>query len=162
MRTRTNYFTAEDFEETSGSVYTTEFHRSAAIANKILAEEFAKATVVYASQNQIGNFTTWAKENQEDTHQALLLFVEPLACQHKNTRISEPHLAGARECNDCGMYYNPNQGGWRKICKHEPNQGPYWWNKDGESHRVHFKDDPKDYVDCKHCGVKLVADWRAV
>lgn len=30
-------------------------------------------------------------------------------CQHKNTQIWEPHLAGARKCLDCDMVYNPNR-----------------------------------------------------
>lgn len=30
-------------------------------------------------------------------------------CEHKKTQIWEPHLAGARKCNDCGMVYNPNR-----------------------------------------------------
>ena len=38
-------------------------------------------------------------------------------CDHRDTRISEPHLAGARSCNDCGMYYNPNMGGWVDASK---------------------------------------------
>lgn len=38
-------------------------------------------------------------------------------CLHKNTRISEPHLAGARECVDCGAYYNPNMGGWNEKAR---------------------------------------------
>lgn len=38
-------------------------------------------------------------------------------CDHRKTRISEPHLAGARSCNDCGMYYNPNMGGWVDASK---------------------------------------------
>lgn len=29
-------------------------------------------------------------------------------CEHKQTKIWEPHLAGARKCIDCGMVYNPN------------------------------------------------------
>lgn len=29
-------------------------------------------------------------------------------CKHKNTRMWEPHLAGARKCLDCEMVYNPN------------------------------------------------------
>ena len=31
------------------------------------------------------------------------------SCEHKNTQIWEPHLAGARKCKDCGMVYNPNR-----------------------------------------------------
>jgi hypothetical protein len=33
-------------------------------------------------------------------------------CEHLKTYMSEPHLAGARKCSDCGMYFNPNMGGW--------------------------------------------------
>lgn len=29
-------------------------------------------------------------------------------CSHKDTKIWEPHLAGARKCLICGMVYNPN------------------------------------------------------
>ena len=29
-------------------------------------------------------------------------------CNHKNTKICEPHLAGARKCTYCDMVYNPN------------------------------------------------------
>lgn len=31
-----------------------------------------------------------------------------MSCEHKNTIMWEPHLAGARKCKDCGMVYNPN------------------------------------------------------
>jgi len=30
-------------------------------------------------------------------------------CSHENTKIWEPHLAGARKCIDCGWVYNPNR-----------------------------------------------------
>lgn len=43
-------------------------------------------------------------------------------CEHKNFRISEPHLAGARVCNDCGAY---------KSCASEP-FGPGGKDKGGE------------------------------
>lgn len=33
-------------------------------------------------------------------------------CKHTNTKIWEPHLAGARKCLSCDMVYNPNMGGW--------------------------------------------------
>lgn len=33
-------------------------------------------------------------------------------CKHLNTKIWEPHLAGARKCLSCDMVYNPNMGGW--------------------------------------------------
>ncbi len=29
-------------------------------------------------------------------------------CKHLQTKIWEPHLAGARKCLDCDMVYNPN------------------------------------------------------
>jgi len=31
-----------------------------------------------------------------------------MKCSHSNTKIWEPHLAGAKKCLDCGMVYNPN------------------------------------------------------
>lgn len=32
-----------------------------------------------------------------------------MVCDHKNNRIWEPHLAGARKCYDCGMVKSPNR-----------------------------------------------------
>ncbi len=39
-----------------------------------------------------------------------------MKCEHKNTQIWEPHLAGARKCKDCGLVYNNNAGRW--YCEH--------------------------------------------
>ncbi len=48
---------------------------------------------------------------------ALLINIEPIGCQHKRTRMWEPHLAGARKCEDCGLVKNPNKGEhW--FCEH--------------------------------------------
>ncbi len=33
-------------------------------------------------------------------------------CSHANSRISEPHLAGARECNNCGAYKGSSSAEW--------------------------------------------------
>lgn len=42
-------------------------------------------------------------------------------CLHINTKIWEPHLAGARKCIDCGMVYNPNRGyAGKNPWYHEP------------------------------------------
>jgi len=30
-------------------------------------------------------------------------------CKHTNTKIWEPHLAGARKCSDCGWVKSPNR-----------------------------------------------------
>lgn len=34
-------------------------------------------------------------------------------CQHKRSSISEPHLAGARTCSDCGAYKSSASGEWK-------------------------------------------------
>lgn len=34
-------------------------------------------------------------------------------CEHKNTKIWEPHMAGTRKCLDCDKVNNPNVPGWR-------------------------------------------------
>lgn len=34
---------------------------------------------------------------------------QPDECLHRNTKIWEPHLAGARKCLDCGRVKNPNR-----------------------------------------------------
>lgn len=41
-------------------------------------------------------------------------------CEHKRTKIWEPHLAGARKCLDCDMVYNPNMS-------------PQWQNEKAET-----------------------------
>lgn len=56
------------------------------------------------------------KQISHDTHKALIINVEPLKCQHTNTKIWEPHLAGARKCLDCELVWNNNVGEWR--CEH--------------------------------------------
>jgi hypothetical protein len=50
-------------------------------------------------------------------------------CAHKNTVISEPHLAGARRCLDCNAYYNPNMGGWLKEVKKLRIRNPFYFKK---------------------------------
>jgi len=47
-------------------------------------------------------------------------------CTHKNTKIWEPHLAGARKCVDCGMVFNPNRRYFN------PNASP-WFDEDAEN-----------------------------
>ena len=34
---------------------------------------------------------------------------EMRTCKHEDSRIWEPHLAGARKCNDCGWVKSPNR-----------------------------------------------------
>lgn len=50
---------------------------------------------------------TWTKGLYERTK--AFLARRDKSCEHKNNDICEPHLAGARKCNDCGMVYNPNR-----------------------------------------------------
>lgn len=51
----------------------------------------------------------------DEARKALTRIAEIMGCAHKNTKIWEPHLAGARKCLDCGMVYNPNRSpSWGK------------------------------------------------
>jgi len=44
-------------------------------------------------------------------------------CEHKNTQMWEPHLAGARKCLDCGWVKSPNR---------EYLGGELWFDEDAE------------------------------
>ena len=64
----------------------------------------------------------------------------------------EPHLAGARKCNDCGYEKYSSSGPWvKEPCKHEPIQI--------------MSEDPSGYtvsaviLKCVKCNAELKATW---
>lgn len=60
----------------------------------IAAQEFSRLNITYIPED-------WAERAR-----ALLA---GKSCEHKRTVIWEPHLAGARKCQDCGMVYGPGR-----------------------------------------------------
>lgn len=106
------------------------------------------------------NFWSFSTERQDnDTHE---LEVQPCMlkeiCQHKNTRMWEPHLAGARKCNDCGWEYNPNMTPkWHpEPCKHKPKFTSIQIHQglSGELKAIDF-----NWVECEKCGIKIEPVW---
>lgn len=103
---------------------------------------------VFIKNIESGIWDMHSGRSNENTHTARLVCIEelPKECQHKNTIIWEPHLAGARKCVDCEMIYNPNRvPNWLKECAHE---------LDGD--KLIYYNQPT----CKHCGSKLKAKWE--
>jgi len=91
-----------------------------------MAFDLKDATRVYG---QPGSMLWSDNEKHLHTHTALLIDIQPIKCQHLNTKISEPHLAGARRCIDCGWHYNPNRTHAGKAA---------WYDSDAE-HEAHEK-----------------------
>jgi len=68
-----------------------------------------------------------------------------MKCEHKNTVMWEPHLAGARKCNDCGWVKSPNRA-WAG--------GALWFDEEKELEeaeratyeRLKKKYDPKEVL----------------
>lgn len=74
------------------------------------ALEFVKQVSKLYRKQELAGLVEEAKE----------ILGEESECAHKNTKIWEPHLAGARKCLDCNKVYNPNRTPkWQLNEKHE-------------------------------------------
>lgn len=125
----------------------------AAQANRLL-DEFVQTLPEIGGKIdlQFNAPTVWTPlgHNEGQVMRARLWGVEEIECQHKNTKIWEPHLAGARKCLDCGkVKYRASSTEWVVECEHE-----------AECKSFLTSLPPQPVYTCKHCGKRLVAEWR--
>lgn len=142
------FFKPADFIGKIPSEFT---HRAAVEANEKLNEAIECAPNIYSKPGK------YPCTKEEATHKAKMMFIEEIGCQHKNTKVWEPHLAGARKCLDCGFEKYSTSGPWvKEPCKHVPLTrvwiGPY---VGVETNRWVA---PVGFV-CQHCGERLQATW---
>ena len=157
-----NLFKPEDFKFTLNQKYVFQSMADAIskVANKIMQKKIESWPVVYGNLG----YDFGVNPSGGDTHTARLAFIEEIKCSHKNSSIWEPHLAGARKCNDCGYEYNPNisKEWYPEPCKHEPISRMMVedMNYRNEFGLIGITILDPSSSNCAKCGSKIMARWE--
>ena len=160
-----NIFSADDF---TSVMYADNYlpEHVAKLANKKLTKLIESWPVVYFQKinEAMSDFRGSTDKISSSTHSARLAFIEEIKCSHKNSSIWEPHLAGARKCNDCGYEYNPNisKEWFPEPCKHEPISRMMVedMNYRNEFGLIGITILDPSSSNCAKCGSKIMARWE--